>query len=165
MPNQSADPVRGGDKNAALLSRRLIFADPDCSVVRISPDGTRIAFRAPVDGVLNIWVAPRADSTAARALTDEKVRPIRSYFWSPDSASVLFVNDQGGDENFKLFGVPATGGAVRILTPFDKTQTRRGNHEPDDDERTMTAPPRGLSLTPAGPRVAAARAPDRKSNV
>jgi serine/threonine protein kinase len=35
----------------------------------------------------------------------------------------------------------------------------RGRPEPDEDERTMTAPPRGIALTPPGPRAAAARAP------
>ena len=58
MPNQSTGPMGGEEENAALLPRRLIFGDPERSIVRISPDGTRIAFRAPVDGVLNLWVAP-----------------------------------------------------------------------------------------------------------
>src|ERR1700738_3878617 len=58
MPNRSAEPMPVGDENCGLLRRRLIFADPERSVVRISPDGARVAFRAPVDGVLNLWVAP-----------------------------------------------------------------------------------------------------------
>ena len=57
MPNQSVAPQRVGEENLGLLPRRLIFGDPERSIVRISPDGTRIAFRAPVDGVLNLWVA------------------------------------------------------------------------------------------------------------
>jgi hypothetical protein len=58
MPNQFADPTRVGEESASLLRRRLIFADPERSIVRISWDGTRIGFRAPVDGVLNLWIAP-----------------------------------------------------------------------------------------------------------
>ena len=73
--------------------------------------------------MLNIWVAPRIAIRPRRgALTDEKVRPIRSYFWSPDSSMVLYVNDQGGDENFQLYGVDVPSGAARTLTPFDKTR-------------------------------------------
>ncbi len=64
MPNQSADHM-----NTGLLRRRLIFADPERSIVRISPDGTRIAFRAPVDGVLNLWVAPLDRIDDARPVT------------------------------------------------------------------------------------------------
>ena len=44
MPNQEG--------SAGLLSRRLIFADPERSSVRISHDGTRVAFRAPVEQCL-----------------------------------------------------------------------------------------------------------------
>ena len=57
------------------------------------------------DGVLNIWVAPTADPAAAKPLTTEKTRPIRTYYWAPDAKSVLFINDKGGDENFLLYGV------------------------------------------------------------
>jgi hypothetical protein len=60
---------------------------------------------APRDGVLNIWVAPAANPKAAKPLTNERQRPIRSYFWAPDSKQILFINDKGGDENFLLYGV------------------------------------------------------------
>jgi len=69
MPNQSVAPPRVGEENTGLLPRRLIFADPERSVVRISPDGTRVAFRAPIDGVLNLWVAPIDRVEQARPVT------------------------------------------------------------------------------------------------
>ena len=69
MPNQSADPMRAGEQSTGLLPRRLIFGDPERSIVRISPDGTRIAFRAPVDGVLNLWIAPIDAIEEARPVT------------------------------------------------------------------------------------------------
>ena len=109
--------------DAPLIERSKFFGNPSRAVGRISPNGQWLSWLAPRDGVLNIWVAPTADPAAARALTAEKVRPIRSYFWSPDSATVLYVNDQGGDENFKLFGVAVAGGEAKTLTPFDKTRT------------------------------------------
>ena len=36
-----------------LMPRKLLFAGADRSTVRISPDGRRVAFMAPIDGVLN----------------------------------------------------------------------------------------------------------------
>src|SRR5437899_2764880 len=61
---------RNGSNGAgALIPRRLLFADPARSVVRISPDGRRVAFLAPVDGVLNLWVGATDDIGNARALT------------------------------------------------------------------------------------------------
>ena len=60
-------------KGSGLLPRRVIFGNPERCVVRISPDGARIAFLAPVDGVLNLWVAPIDqidDARPATAVTD-----------------------------------------------------------------------------------------------
>jgi hypothetical protein len=57
----------------------VLFADPDRSIVRISPDGTRIAFLAPVSGVLNLWVGPIDHVARARPgthVTDRSGRVI-----------------------------------------------------------------------------------------
>ena len=79
---------------------------------------------APRDGVMNVWVAPVADPAQARPLTAEQQRPIRSTFWSPDSKTVLYINDKGGDENFLLYGVEVASGTLKNYTPFEKTRAR-----------------------------------------
>ncbi|PZN93025.1 MAG: S9 family peptidase [Alphaproteobacteria bacterium] len=109
---------------APLIERAKLFGNPSRASGRISPDGRFLSWTAPRDGVLNIWVAPVSDPAAARPLTTETLRPIRQYFWAPDSKSILFINDKGGDENFKLFGVDVASGAQRTLTPFDKTRVQ-----------------------------------------
>ena len=105
-----------------LIERSKLFGNPSKTAGRISPDGKWLAWIAPRDGVLNIWVAPVSDPAAAKPLTAEKQRPIRSYYWSPDSRMILFVNDKGGDENFLLYGVDIATGTQRTLTPFEKTR-------------------------------------------
>ena len=57
------------DPHIDLLPRRLIFGNPERSIVRISHDGTRIAFLAPVDGILNLWVGPIERVEDARPVT------------------------------------------------------------------------------------------------
>jgi hypothetical protein len=52
-----------------LISRRLLFDNPDYVNVRVSPDGQHLAYLAPLDGVRNLWVAPLADPQAGRPLT------------------------------------------------------------------------------------------------
>ena len=52
------------------------------------------------------------------------MRPIRTYFWAPDSKQILYVNDKGGDENFLLYGVDVVTGEERKLTPFEKTRVQ-----------------------------------------
>src|SRR3990167_9548128 len=110
--------------SAPLIERTKFFGNPSRSQGRISPDGKWLAWIAPRDGVQNIWVAPIAEPAKAKALTDEKTRPIRSYFWAPNSAQILFVNDKGGDENFLLYGVDVASGAQTTLTPFEKTRVQ-----------------------------------------
>jgi dipeptidyl aminopeptidase/acylaminoacyl peptidase len=107
-----------------LIERRRLFGNPSRAGAHISPDGRWLSWLAPRDGVMNIWTAPATDPDTAQPVTNERVRPIRAYFWAPDSLQVLFINDQGGDENFKLYGVAPDGGETRTLTPFEKTQTQ-----------------------------------------
>jgi dipeptidyl aminopeptidase/acylaminoacyl peptidase len=118
MPNQSADPMRVGAENTGLLRRRLIFADPERSLVRISHDGTRIAFRAPVDGVLNLWVAPLdgiCDARPVTAVTDRNLGPL--IVWMHDNRHVVFFREAAGDENWRAWRVDLQTGDVRPLTP------------------------------------------------
>jgi dipeptidyl aminopeptidase/acylaminoacyl peptidase len=105
-----------------LIKRSDLFGNPTKAAARLSPDGKWLSWVAPKDGVLNVWVAPVGNPSAAKALTSETKRPIRQYFWSPDSAMVLFINDKGGDENFLLYGVDVASGAQKLLTPFEKTR-------------------------------------------
>ena len=123
--------------NAPLIPREKIFGNPSQTAGRLSPDGKWLSWIAPRDGVLNIWVAPAANPKAAKALTNERVRPIRQYFWAPDSSQILFINDKGGDENFLLYGVDVTSGAQRTLTPFDKTRVQVVNISNDVKDRIL----------------------------
>ncbi len=107
-----------------LIERSKLFGNPSRGRGMVSPDGAWLAWGAPRDGVMNVWFAPRNDPTNAKPLTSEKVRPIRTFFWSPDSTSVLFLNDQGGDENFLLYGIDVATGVQRTLTPFEKTRVQ-----------------------------------------
>ena len=113
-----AQPLSG----VPLIPREALFGNPVKAAAQISPDGRWLAWIAPRDGVMNLWVAPVANLAQGRALTNERVRPIRQYFWAPDSGQILFVNDKGGDENFLLYGVNVASGAERALTPFEKTR-------------------------------------------
>ncbi|MBW8785811.1 MAG: S9 family peptidase [Novosphingobium sp.] len=108
--------------SAPLIPRQAIFGNPTKAAGRISPDGRWLSWLAPLNGTLNVWVAPATNPGAAKALTKSTERPIRQYFWAPDGKSVLYVQDKGGDENFLLYSVDPVTGAERNLTPFQKTR-------------------------------------------
>ena len=101
-----------------LIDRELFFGDPEISGAQLSPDGKFITFLKPFEGTRNVWVKRTTEPfTAAKPLTNETKRPIPAYFWSRDSKFVLYVQDQGGDENYNVYAVnpaeaPAAGAAV-----------------------------------------------------
>jgi hypothetical protein len=86
--------------------------------VRISPDGMRIAFRAPVDGVLNLWIAPIdriVDARPVTAVTDRNLGA--AILWMRDNRHVVFFREAAGDENWRAWRVDLETGDVRPLTP------------------------------------------------
>ena len=106
-----------------LVPREILFGNPDKALGTVSPDGSRIAFLAPLDGVLNVWVGD-ADGDNARPVTDDRDRGIRAYLWAHDNRHLLYVQDQGGDENWRLYSVDLPTGEVTDLTPFDGVQVQ-----------------------------------------
>ncbi len=99
-----------------LIPRALIFGNATQNRAKISPDGQRLAWLAPRNGVLNLWVAPVGDRTAARAVTDAR-EPLQNYWWSPDGRYLFFGQDSGGNENFRVHAVNVETGEQRALSP------------------------------------------------
>jgi dipeptidyl aminopeptidase/acylaminoacyl peptidase len=111
-------PLNGFGAVPALTPRRLYFEDPDRSVARLSPDGSMIAYVAPVDGVRNLWLAPREDMAAARPLTRVTDRSIGFVFqWAYTNRHIVFFQERDGDENWRASSIDIASGAVRPLTP------------------------------------------------
>ncbi|MGH3268637.1 MAG: S9 family peptidase [Trebonia sp.] len=108
-----------------LIPRSVLFGNPERTSPRISHDGSRLGWIAPKDGVLNVWVAPIDESdgvdwAAARAVTDDTDRGIRTFGWAWDGRHLLYIQDVGGDENWRLYDVDLVTGERRDLTPFEK---------------------------------------------
>jgi dipeptidyl aminopeptidase/acylaminoacyl peptidase len=112
---------------AELIPRRVLFGNPERVLPQISPDGTRLAWIAPYEGVLNVWVAPVGDDgvdwSAAQVVTDDTDRGIRMYAWAHDARHLLYLQDTGGDENWRLHDVDLSTMQRRDLTPFDGVRT------------------------------------------
>ncbi|MFL6373778.1 MAG: S9 family peptidase [Pyrinomonadaceae bacterium] len=101
-----------------LIDREVLFGNPEYAGAQISPDGKYISFVKPFNGTMNVWVKGVSEPfAAARPMTNDQKRPVASYFWSRDSRYILFVQDNGGDENFNVYAVspadmPAAGSPV-----------------------------------------------------
>ncbi len=101
-----------------LIDREVFFGNPEYAGAQISPDGKFISFVKPYKGTMNVWVKGVDEPfEAARPMTADLTRPVRSYFWSRDGKYILYVQDKGGDENFNVYAVnpadkPAAGSDV-----------------------------------------------------
>ncbi|MGC0142358.1 alpha/beta fold hydrolase [Pseudactinotalea sp. Z1732] len=101
-----------------LISRDALFGNPERAGVQISPDGRYLSWLAPLEGVLNIWVAPADDLSAAEAITRDDTRGIRQYFWTYQPHTLVYLRDDGGDEDFHLHRVDVRTREATDLTPF-----------------------------------------------
>ncbi|TVZ00586.1 S9 family peptidase [Trebonia kvetii] len=106
-----------------LIPRSVLFGNPERTSPEISPDGGSLAWIAPDEGVLNLWVAPidsGVDWAAARVVTEDRDRGVRAYAWARDGRHLLYIQDVGGDENWRLYDVDPQTLERRDLTPFEK---------------------------------------------
>ncbi|TVR53163.1 MAG: S9 family peptidase [Spirochaetaceae bacterium] len=103
----------------ALIPRSILFGNPDTATPTVSPDGSRIAYLAPRDGVLNVWVAARDEFEKAVPVTHDTERGIRMYSWTHTGDHIVYIQDKKGDENWHLYAVEITTHETRDLTPLE----------------------------------------------
>jgi dipeptidyl aminopeptidase/acylaminoacyl peptidase len=113
---------------AELIPRRVLFGNPERVSPRISPNGTSLAWIAPDNGVLNVWTAPvgadGVDWDSATVVTSDTDRGIRVFRWAHDGRHLLYLQDTGGDENWRLYDVDLHTMQRRDLTPFEGVQAQ-----------------------------------------
>merc|ERR1719491_1898612 len=81
-----------------IIPREVLFGNPNYASPMLSPDGEYLAFLAPSTdkGVLNVFVQKTSDIENidnARMVTNDQSRGIRQAGWSPDSTTILFLQD------------------------------------------------------------------------
>ncbi|MDY6834081.1 MAG: S9 family peptidase [Chloroflexota bacterium] len=107
-----------------LIPREVLFGNPDKVSVQLSDDGSKISYLAPVNGVLNVWVGPADDPAKAEPVTNDSDRGIRAYFWSYSNEHILYIQDQAGDENWRVYSVNLSTGDTIDLTPLEGVQSQ-----------------------------------------
>ncbi|MCG8503773.1 MAG: S9 family peptidase [Sphingomonadales bacterium] len=137
----------------ALLPFELFFTSESFTAPRISPDGKRVAYLAPVDGTPNYFVAPVDDLGAARQLTNFSGRGVRAtdvsgnvmYRWSLDGRFLIFPQDYDGDEHWDLWVADTIAGDARNLTPDPERSIRLLQlHDGDPSKIAISDSPPGV---------------------
>jgi dipeptidyl aminopeptidase/acylaminoacyl peptidase len=89
---------------------------------------------------LNVWVGPVGSLVGGedfKPVTNDEKRGIRLYFWAEDGRHLIYLQDEDGDENWRLYAVEPGSAArsARDLTPFDDVQARplkRSKRSPEE---------------------------------
>ncbi len=94
------------------------FRKPEKVAFALSPDGKYYAYKAPYNHRMNIFIQEIGKERVTQ-LTSDTTRDISTFIWGNNNR-VLYLKDNGGDENFKLFGVDIDGSNLIGLTVFKK---------------------------------------------
>jgi len=113
-----------------LIPLEVLLGNPERSGAQISPDGKRLSYMAPLDGVMNVFVGD-AGAGNERPVTHDTNRGIQGYVWAHDNRHIMYVRDKDGSENFRLYDVELETGVERDLTPLDDVQCRLVAHRKD----------------------------------
>ncbi len=121
----TGEPVSGAGDRACgigrrrdLIPRSVLFGNPEKIGPQLSPDGSMIAYIAPADSVLNLWLM-NADCSGERQLTFDTNRGVTNYFWAENGEHILYMQDQAGEENDHVYRLTVATGEVLDLTPFE----------------------------------------------
>src|SRR6201991_4767952 len=106
-----------------LIPLEVLLGNPERAGAQISPDGKRLSYVAPLDGVLNVFVGD-AGMGDERPVTRDTERGIEGYVWAHDNRHIMYVRDKDGSENYRIYDVDLETGVERDLTPMDGVQCR-----------------------------------------
>ncbi|TRW79302.1 S9 family peptidase [Mycolicibacterium sp. 018/SC-01/001] len=91
---------------ADLIPVADLFRPPTRAAATISPDGTTLAFLAPWQNRLNVWISDLEDEAAEpRCVTADANRSVLHYEWTDDPRCLIYLQDVNGDENWHVFRV------------------------------------------------------------
>jgi len=118
-----------------LIPLRDFFRNPEGAAYQLSPGGDYISWMAPWENRLNVFVQPAAGGEPRR-LTDATKRDLAGYFWAAKD-QIVYLQDDGGDENFHLFAINADGTNRQDLTPFPGVRVGVVDDLRDDEDHLL----------------------------
>ncbi len=103
-----------------VIPMKDFFRNPERIFFQLSPNGEYLAFLAPFQNRMNVHVQKIGEQNAVR-VTGATERDIASYRWK-GNGRIVYVQDTGGDENYRAYAVDIDGTNPKELTPFPKVR-------------------------------------------
>src|SRR5680860_201903 len=132
---EELDLIINQDQGDYNYSVEDFFRNPEQSAFSISPDGMHLAYFSPYERRKNIFIREISTGETIR-ITDETVRDIGGFFWA-NPQRIVYVKDDGGNENFRLYGVNIDGTGQQDLTPYDDVTVQLIDDLEDDMDEVI----------------------------
>jgi dipeptidyl aminopeptidase/acylaminoacyl peptidase len=104
------------------MTRRIpledFFRKPERTDVRLSPDGRFLSWMGPWKRRLNVFVQDLEGGGEPVRVTGATERDVMGHVWANDER-LVYAQDTGGDENYRLYAVGRDGSNPIDLTPFE----------------------------------------------
>jgi dipeptidyl aminopeptidase/acylaminoacyl peptidase len=101
----------------SLIPRETLFNLPQRTKPRISPDGRKLAYLAPENGVLRVWMRTLGQTDDQVVTSNDTSPNFLGFYWQADSEHLLYYSDHDGDEKAHLYQTNVRTKAIRDLTP------------------------------------------------
>ena len=128
-------PCAAANRESRLIPLTDFFKNPAMTDFTLSPNGKHIAFMMPWERRLNVFVRRVGEDEASR-ITHAQARDIVGYAWG-NNRRIVYVQDNGGDENFRLYAVNIDGSNFKELTPFENVRVRIVDRLEDNEEEML----------------------------
>lgn len=120
-PEEELQKIENYDASAHKYSVADYWSKPKQSAFQFSPDGKYFSYREKDEkGKSHLYVQNTSTHEVKRIL-EEKEELIRGYAWV-NNDQLIYIQDQGGNENYQLFAIDITGKNNKALTPFDNVR-------------------------------------------
>ncbi len=118
-----------------VIPMKDFFRNPDVAYFSLSQLGDKIAFTKPYKNRMNVFTS-RIGSKDTSQVTFLEDRDVQSYFWKTNNR-IVYVKDNGGDENFHLYAADDDGKNQKDLTPFDKVNVQIVDDLEDNENEVL----------------------------
>jgi len=121
---EELDKLAAYDKGDFKYKVEDYFARPKADQFQLSPDGKYMSYMEKEDGSTkrHVYVKELATGKVTRVI-EEKDELILGYFWK-NANRLLYVMDQGGNENYHIYAVNNDGTNNIDLTPYEGVKAK-----------------------------------------
>jgi dipeptidyl aminopeptidase/acylaminoacyl peptidase len=136
LPSFAQTKVKNSEAVPPLIPMKDFFRNPEKVAYALSPNGEYLAFLQPWEKRLNVFVEKIGSGQPAVRVTSAKARDISGYTWKGNNR-IVYIQDTGGDENFRLYAVGSDGSNPKDLTPFEKVRAQIIDRLEDNDNEIL----------------------------